>query len=62
MVEHVVNVSPGPLNIPIDIHGESRSFRDSKPEIKRDNTGNTTQADENTPTVVHMVRIVEAVR
>jgi hypothetical protein len=60
--EHVVDVSPGPLNIPIDIHGESRSFRSSKPEVKRNGTRDATQTDENAPAIVHMDGVVKAVR
>ena len=60
--EHVMNVVPRPLYIPFNVHRESRGLRDSKPEIQRDGARNATQADEDSPAVVHMVRSVEAVR
>ena len=60
--EHILDVGPCPLHVPIDIHREPWSFRDGEPEIKSDGARNTTQANENTSAVVYVLEVVEAVR
>jgi hypothetical protein len=57
-MEHILDVRPCPLYVPIDIHCEPWSFRDGEPEIvKSDGARSTTQANENTPAVVYVLEI-----
>ena len=57
-----MNVVPRPLYVPFDVHRESRSLWDGKPEIKGDGARNATQADEDAPAVVYVAWLVEAIR
>jgi hypothetical protein len=49
------------LYIALDIHGETRCFRDGETEVESNNTRNTAKTDENTPAVVHMSEVIERV-
>ena len=43
------------VHVTLDIEGETRGFGDSETEVKGDNTGDASEADEETPTVVNVV-------
>ena len=49
------------LYITLDIHSETRSFRDGEAKIESDNTRNTAKTDENTPAIVYMFEIIDRV-
>jgi hypothetical protein len=57
----VLNVLGSLLDIALDIHGETRGFGNSKPEIQRNDTRNTAQANEYTPAIVNMLELVVVV-
>jgi hypothetical protein len=44
-------------NVALDIHGETRGFGDGEAEVERNAARNGTETDENTPTVVDLVKI-----
>ena len=58
---NVVDIVGSLPNIALDIHGETRSFRDRETEVESDNTRNATKTDENTPAIVHMFEVIERV-
>jgi hypothetical protein len=62
IIEHILDVSICPLHVSFDIHSKSWGLWDGESEIEGDSAWNAAQADENTPTVVHMLRLVEVVR
>ena len=57
----VVDILGSLLYIALDIHSETRCFRDGETEVKGDNTRNTAKTDENTPAIVHMSEVIERV-
>jgi len=59
--ENIVDILASLLNIALDIHGETRCFRDGETEVESDDTRKTTKTDEKAPTVVHMLELIEIV-
>ena len=43
------------VHVTVDIEGETRGFGDSETEVKSDNTGDASETDEETPTVVNVI-------
>lgn len=43
------------IHVTFDIEGETRGFGDSETEVKGNNTGDASETDEETPTVVNVV-------
>lgn len=52
--EEVVDVIAGLLNVPLDIHSETRSLRDSQAVIESDNSREAAETDEDAPHIVNM--------
>jgi hypothetical protein len=61
VTEYILDISPCPLYVPIDVHRKPWSLGDGEPEIKCDGPRNATQANENAPAVVYVPRLVEVV-
>ena len=57
-----MDISTCPLHVPFNIHSEPWGLWDGETDIEGDGARNATQADENTPAVVHMLQLVETVR
>lgn len=57
IVDDILDICCGLCDVTLDIHRKAGGFWDSKTEVKRDNTGNTTEADEDTPDVVNVVEL-----
>ena len=57
----VVDILGSLLYIALNIHGETRCFRDGETEVKSNNTRNTANTNENTPAIVHMSEVIERV-
>ena len=55
--KYIANVHRCPLNITVDVHCESWGFRDGQSEVECNDTGNTTQAYENAPAIVHTINV-----
>lgn len=58
---NVVDILGSLLNIALDIHGKTRCFRDGETEVKCNDTGDAAQADENTPTVIDVLKVIDRV-
>jgi len=43
------------LHVTVDIEGETRGFRDGEPEVEGNNTGDASEADEETPADVNAI-------
>lgn len=52
--DNVLDILSGLPDIAVDIHGKTRSFRDSESEIQGNATGDTSQPNKQTPAVVYV--------
>lgn len=56
--QNVLDILRSLLDIALNIHSETGSFRDRKTEIQGDATGNTSETDEKPPQVINVVEDV----
>lgn len=49
VVQDILDVVGGLVDVAFNIHGETGGFRDSQTEVESDSSGNTTETDEETP-------------
>jgi len=57
LIQDIGDILTSLVDVPLDIHRETRGLRDRKPEVQRDRSGYTSQANEQPPHVVDGVKL-----
>lgn len=57
LLQNILDVVGGHVDVAFNIHGETRGFWDSQTEVQSDNTGNATETDEETPHVIDRAEV-----
>jgi len=57
LIQDIRDILTSLINVPLDIHRETRGLRDRKPEIQRDRPGHTSQTNKQPPHVIDGVKL-----